>query len=100
MEAQKNLDAFTLLPQEEKKIGEEPFTNDVNQILELLLQECRKRMDKPAKEMNKEEKMEIVRFLDHKGAFLITKSGPKVCKYFGISKYTLYNYLDEARATE
>lgn len=67
VEAQKNLDAFTLLPQEEKKIGEEPFTNDVNQILELLLQECRKRMDKPAKEMNKEEKMEIVRFLESQG---------------------------------
>ena len=97
VEAQKNLDAFTLLPQEEKKIGEEPFTNDVNQILELLLQECRKRMDKPAKEMNKEEKMEIVRFLDHKGAFLITKSGDKICAFLDISKFTLYSYLDTIR---
>ena len=97
VESQKNLDAFTLLPQEEKKIGEEPFTNDVNQILELLLQECRKRMDKPAKEMNKEEKMEIVRFLDHKGAFLITKSGDKICAFLDISKFTLYSYLDTIR---
>lgn len=28
------------------------------------------------------------------GAFLTTKSGDKVAKYFGISKYTLYSYVD------
>lgn len=28
------------------------------------------------------------------GAFLITKSGDKVANYFGISKYTLYSYID------
>ena len=28
---------------------------------------------------------------------MITKSGPKVCQVFGISKYTLYSYLDEAK---
>lgn len=28
------------------------------------------------------------------GAFLITKSGNKVTKYFGISKYKLYSYVD------
>ena len=97
VEAQKKLDSFTLLPQEENNGGKEPFTNDVNQILELLLQECRKHMDKPAKDMNKEEKMEIVRFLDHKGAFLITKSGDKICSFLDISKFTLYSYLDTIR---
>jgi predicted transcriptional regulator YheO len=28
------------------------------------------------------------------GAFLVTKSGDKVARYFGISKYTLYSYID------
>ena len=28
------------------------------------------------------------------GAMLITKSGDKIAKFFGISKYTLYSYLD------
>ncbi len=27
-------------------------------------------------------------------AFLITKSGDKISKYYGISKYTLYSYID------
>ena len=50
--------------------------------------------------MSKEEKVRAIRYLNDTGAFLITKSGPKVCKFFGISKYTLYSYLDEARAGE
>ena len=47
--------------------------------------------------MDKGEKIRAIRFLNDAGAFLITKSGPKVCQVFGISKYTLYSYLDEAK---
>ncbi len=47
---------------------------------------------------NKEDKVKAIQFLNDTGAFLITKSGYKVCKYFGISKYTLYSYIDEAKA--
>ena len=36
-----------------------------------------------------------VGFLSQSGAFLVTKSGDKVAKYFGISKYTLYSYIDK-----
>lgn len=35
-----------------------------------------------------------INYLNDAGAFLITKSGDKVAKYFGISKYTLYSYVD------
>ena len=35
-----------------------------------------------------------IQFLNDAGAFLITKSGDKVANYFGISKYTLYSYID------
>lgn len=48
--------------------------------------------------MSKEEKIRAIQFLNDSGAFLITKSGDKVCKLFGISKYTLYSYIDEAKA--
>ena len=40
------------------------------------------------------DKVRAIRFLSQHGAFLITKSGDKVAKYFGISKYTLYSYID------
>ena len=80
---------------EEKSIEEpERITNNVSQLLEDLIQQSIKLIGKPAAMMNKDEKARAIRFLNQKGAFLITKSSDKVSKYFGISKYTLYSYLD------
>ena len=44
--------------------------------------------------MTKDDKIQAIQFLNRSGAFLITKSGDKISKYFGISKYTLYSYID------
>jgi len=44
--------------------------------------------------MNKDDKVRAIQFLNENGAFLVTKSGDKIAKYFGISKYTLYSYID------
>ena len=49
---------------------------------------------KPVALMTKDDKVRAIRFLNDSGAFLVTKSGDKVAKYFGISKYTLYSYID------
>ena len=43
--------------------------------------------------MTKDDKIRAIQFLNKKGAFLITKSGDKISKFFNISKYTLYNYI-------
>ena len=48
--------------------------------------------------MGREEKMKFLKYLDSKGAFLISKSSEKVCEFLGISKYTLYNYLETVRS--
>ena len=55
---------------------------------------------KAPEEMTKEEKKQVISYLDQKGAMLITKSGPKICRYLGISKFTLYNYLDEIHSEQ
>ena len=44
--------------------------------------------------MDREDKIRAIRFLNDAGALLITKSGDKIAAFFGISKYTLYSYLD------
>ena len=44
--------------------------------------------------VNKDDKVKAIQFLNQNGAFLVTKSGDKIAKYFGISKYTLYSYID------
>lgn len=72
-------------------------TVSVNDLLTGLLEESVRLVGKPAALMNKDDKIRAIRFLRDKGAFLITKSGDKVAKYFGISKYTLYSYIDDSK---
>lgn len=72
----------------------EKITN-VNDLLDELIEQSVALVGKPVVLMNKEDKMRAIGFLNQNGAFLITKSGDKVAKYFGISKYTLYSYIDK-----
>lgn len=78
----------------------EPIVTNVADLLDDLIQQSVELIGKPAAMMSKDERVRAIRYLNDTGAFLITKSGPKVCKYFGISKYTLYSYLDEAKDSE
>ncbi len=72
----------------------EPISMNVADLLDELIQQSNRIIGKPVALMTKEDKVRFVRLLNEAGAFLITKSGPKVCEYLGISKYTLYSYLD------
>lgn len=67
---------------------------NINDMLDDLIAQSVALVGKPVALMNKDDKVKAVRFLCGKGAFLVTKSGDKVAKYFGISKYTLYSYID------
>ena len=44
--------------------------------------------------MTKEDKIRVVRYLNDAGAFLITKSGDRIASVLGISKFTLYKYME------
>jgi predicted transcriptional regulator YheO len=70
------------------------ITHSVNDLLDHLIEESVALVGKPVALMNKEDKVTAIQFLNDSGAFLITKSGDKVASYFGISKYTLYSYID------
>ena len=75
--------------------GDSPrqITHNVNELLDLLIEQAVAKVGKPVAMMNKEDKVAVVQYLDHAGAFLITKSGDKVSSYLGISKFTLYSYM-------
>jgi predicted transcriptional regulator YheO len=76
-------------------IGEaNKIPQNVNQLLDDLLEESMRKIGKPVALMSKEEKIEAIQFLNDAGAFLITKAGDKIANFFGISKYSIYNYVD------
>lgn len=84
---------------EEKKIPDR-IPLSVNDLLDDLIEQSVQLVGKPVAMMNKEDKIEAIAFLNKAGAFLITRSGDKVSKYFGISKYTLYSYIDAKNSSQ
>ena len=67
---------------------------NINDLLDDLIEQSVALVGKPVALMNKDDKVKAIRFLNQNGAFLVTKSGDKIAKSFGISKYTLYSYID------
>ncbi|MCF6412151.1 transcriptional regulator [Collinsella tanakaei] len=76
----------------------EPIAKNIGDLLDDLFSECEQMIGKPAALMTKEERVRAIGYLDQRGAFLISKSSQKACDFFGISKYSFYSYLDEAKA--
>lgn len=85
---------------ESEQAAPEVFASNVSELLAHFIEEAQAEVGKPFDEMNRTDKMTVVKLLDKKGAFLITKSGEKVCEVLGISKFTLYNYLDILRKAD
>ena len=72
----------------------EVFTNDVNELLDALIKESIDYVGVPVAMMDRDHKIKGLKYLDSKGAFLIKKAGDKIAKFYDISKYTIYTYLE------
>ncbi|MDR3174786.1 MAG: helix-turn-helix transcriptional regulator [Treponema sp.] len=95
IEIQDHIKELTMLP--ESREVEEVFANRVEDLFEYFIKQSESVARKSVPEMTKEDKIEVIRFLDSKGFFLITRSGNEACKFLNISKYTLYKYLGIVR---
>lgn len=76
------------------------ITHNINDLLDILIEQSVQLIGKPAAAMTKDEKITAIKFLNDAGAFLVTRSGDKVSQHFGISKFTLYSYIDAAKQLE
>lgn len=72
----------------------------VSTLLSRLMNEALLKTGKHYDNMTKADKLTYIKYLDERGAFLVSKSGPKVCKALDISKFTLYSYLDKIRGKD
>lgn len=82
---------------ESEKSSNEISGNKVNDVLTDIVKDTLQQMGKPVAYMSKEEKVNIVKKLDLQGAFLIKGAIDYVAKVLCVSRYTIYNYLDEIR---
>lgn len=79
---------------------DETFADDVNGVLASIVSNTLDNFGRSVNYMTKEDKVNVVKMLDSKGVFLIKGSVDYVAKVLCVSRYTIYNYLDEIRVTQ
>ena len=82
---------------EEQGAKGEIFTNSIDELLEILMQQAVESTGHTLDALEKEDKVAVVRYLDEKGVFLIKKSAERVAEFLDISRFTVYNYLNEVK---
>lgn len=78
----------------------ESFQKDIDEVLGELIQEAIRGRGKAVEEMNREDKISIIAYLDLRGAFLIRYSVDRAASLLNISKFTIYNYLEEIKSRQ
>ncbi|WKA52660.1 PAS domain-containing protein [Planococcus liqunii] len=92
------MDAFLSPPvnmQENRTPSSEDEIENVEGIVDQLIQQIIQNSVHPV--MKRHEKIELIRFMDEKGIFLMKGSVEKVASLLGISKVTVYSYLDDIK---
>ncbi|KYZ78132.1 DNA-binding protein [Anaerosporomusa subterranea] len=76
----------------------EASQNEIEHITEIVDDLIEKIIgNKDIAELKREEKIDMIRFMEQKGVFLIKGAIDKVAIKMGISKVTVYSYIDEAK---
>ncbi len=73
---------------------------NINEVLNSIVERTIEAFGKPVAYITKEEKVSIVETLNEKGVFMIKGAIDHVAKVLCVSRYTIYNYLDEIRINE
>jgi HTH domain len=84
------------MSQDELPIGS--FTR-VDRAIDELIQMAEGQIRLPISRMSRAQKQQVVRFLDERGAFNLKKSVETVADALGVSRFTVYNYLDSSRGS-
>ena len=63
-----------------------------------IFDECLAAVGKPANALSKADRMKIISLLEQKSAFSFRKSVPYISQRLGVSRYTVYKYLNEYAA--
>src|SRR5699024_6770698 len=74
----------------------ENFSTSINDVINEMIEQVSQYFNKPPVSLKLEEKIEFTKQLDKKGFFLIKGSAEYISTVFGVSKFTVYNYLQKA----
>ena len=92
----KNIQSFIACEESEKRT--ENFHSSIHDVIEGMIKEVIQEFNKPTNLLEMEEKIDFVRKLEEKGTFLIKGATEYVATVLGVSKFTIYNYLQKIRS--
>lgn len=75
----------------------EIFAGDIREVVAGMVTQTLGEMGKTPAAMTREEKMEVVKRLEERGAFLVKRSAEQVAQALDLSRYTIFAYLKEIR---
>jgi len=76
---------------------EEIFAGDIRDVVAGMVAKILNEMGKTPAAMSRDEKMEVVKRLEERGAFLVKRSAEQVADALDLSRYTIFSYLKEIR---
>jgi predicted transcriptional regulator YheO len=100
VQAQRTLSALTAVA----RLGgaatpetEELFGADIREVLAGMIATILNEMGKSPATMTRDEKMDVVKRLEERGAFLVKRSAEQVAEALDLSRFTIFSYLKEIR---
>ncbi|MEU1626031.1 helix-turn-helix domain-containing protein [Streptomyces sp. NPDC020096] len=68
--------------------------------LDHILADLERRQGRPLAELDRKEKQTVVRILEERGAFSVRHGVETVASALGVSRFTVYNYLNRENAAK
>ena len=103
LEIRKKIDDFCVVTEDIDKNAfnnegkKEIFTDNLDDLLREVFIKAQERVGKPVEKMTKDDKLDIVRYLQKRGIFLVKGNIDKIARKLNVSRYTIYNYLSEIK---
>jgi predicted transcriptional regulator YheO len=76
---------------------EEIFSDDIRDVVAGMVAKILKEVGKTPAAMSRDEKMDVVKRLEERGAFLVKRSAEQIADALDLSRYTIFSYLKEIR---
>jgi predicted transcriptional regulator YheO len=76
---------------------DEIFAGDIRDVVSGMVAKILGEMGRTPGAMTREDKMEVVKRLEERGAFLVKRSAEQVAEALDLSRYTIFSYLKEIR---
>ncbi|HER24387.1 MAG TPA: transcriptional regulator [Candidatus Atribacteria bacterium] len=95
---EKTINEFCTIVDLSEQKEEETFVKDVDEILENIINKAIEEINKPISLMQKEDNLRVVEMVDEKGGFMIKGAIDQLAHSLNVSRYTVYNYLEELKA--